>query len=129
MLNHASLGVRDLKRAAAFYDRMFEPMNVGQASGVKDDEVAFGPFGTPAEVCPFWLYQAAPDANTVGARSHVAFGVETRAALDRIGAIALKEGVEVFRKAGPHPDISPGYYGLILNDPEGHRIEFVALGP
>lgn len=127
MLNHASLGVKDLARAGAFYDELFRPMNIQRAADVRPNELAYGPIGTPASLCPFWLYQASSDSNVVGEGTHIAFGVETRAVLDRIGALADAARVVITRRAGPHPDISLGYYGLVLRDVEGHKIEFVAL--
>jgi len=129
MLNHASLGVRDLASSGAFYDDVFAPMGITRAPGAKDGEIAFGPTGTPLEICPFWLYQASSDANVVGKGTHMAFGAPTRAAVDAIDAAARRGGATIARGGGLHPDISPDYYGLIFNDPEGHRIEFVALGP
>ena len=43
-------------------------------------------------------------------------------------AAARVFGVEFTRAAGPHPDIAPGYYGAVLFDPDGNKLELVRAG-
>lgn len=126
MLSHMSLGVRDLDAAATFYDALFAPMDIVRAEGTRDDELAYDAPGTPPDFASFWLYRVDSDEAVVGARTHVAFSVPTRKQLDSVGDAAKQAGASIIRDAGPHPDIAPAYYGLILTDPSGHKLEFVA---
>jgi len=126
MLNHLSLGVRDLNQAAEFYDALFSPMEIVRADGTREDELAYAPPEAQADQASFWLYRVDTDDPVVGARSHVAFSVNRRAELDNVGAAAINMGANIIRPAGAHPDIGATYYGLILEDPSGHKLEFVA---
>ena len=128
MLSHISLGVKDLDQSGAFYDALFAPMGITRTSAVREDELAYAPPGTAPELAPFWLYRVDNDESLVGARTHIAFSVSTRKVLDALGRSAESLNAQIFRKAGAHPDIAASYYGMIIADPTGHKIEFVVSG-
>ena len=48
-----------------------------------------------------------------------------RAAVDAAYASALEAGAQVVRPAGLHPDIAAGYYGAVLFDLDGNKLEIV----
>ena len=50
----------------------------------------------------------------------------TRAAVDAAYASAMAQGATTIRPAGPHPDIAPTYYGCVILDPDGNKLEIVA---
>lgn len=121
MFDHLSLGVRDLAAARTFYDAFFAPL--GSANAWADDkELAYGPGG---EQRLFWLYPV--DGTQVqGLGTHIAFAADSRAAVDSAYAAALAHGATAIRAAGLHPDIAPDYYGAVLLDPDGNKLEIVA---
>lgn len=121
MFDHLSVGVRDLAAARTFYDAFFAPL--GSANAWADDkELAYGPGG---EARLFWLYPV--DGGQVqGLGAHIAFTADTRAAVDAAYAAALANGATAVRPAGLHPDIAPDYYGAVLLDPDGNKLEIVA---
>ena len=125
MIDHLSLGVRDLAAARKFYDAFLGPLGHGAAKA-DAAELAYGPGGTRAQ---FFLNPADPGATIPGARAHVAFSAPTRRAADEAFAAAMLGGARCVRACGPHPDISAGYYGAILLDPDGNKLEVVAAGP
>lgn len=121
MFDHLSLGVRDLVAARRFYDAFFAPLGVA-ASLESKTELAYGPGGVGGHL---YLYPVS-GAQVGGLGTHIAFTAESRADVDAAYAAALAEGATPVRAAGPHPDISPAYYGCVLLDPDGNKLEIVA---
>lgn len=121
MFDHLSLGVRDLAAARRFYDAFFAPLGAALASE-KAGELGYGPGGMGAQ---FYLYPVS-GPQVAGLGSHLAFTAGSRAAVNQAFAAAVAEGAQVVRAAGPHPDIAPDYYGCVLFDPDGNKLEIVA---
>lgn len=121
MFDHLSLGVRDLAAARSFYDAFLSPLGASLVS-VADKELGYGPGGGGAQ---FYLYPvtAGPVA---GQGAHVAFTAPTRVAVEAAYALAIANGATPVRAAGLHPDIAPDYYGAVLLDPDGNKLEIVA---
>jgi len=120
-----SIGVRDLASARAFYDAFFAPLDCANAWAA-EHELAYGPGG---ESRLFWLYPvdgAQEGARVAGLATHIAFTAPSRTAVDDAYAAALAAGATSVRAAGLHPDISPDYYGAVLLDPDGNKLEIVA---
>lgn len=121
MFDHLSLGVRDLEAARRFYDAFFAPLGAA-VSSEKAGEIAYGPGG---QAGLFYLYPVSGE-QVAGLGAHLAFTAETRAAVDAAYRAAVAEGAMSIRAAGPHPDIAPGYYGCVILDPDGNKLEIVA---
>src|SRR4051794_14706808 len=121
MFDHLSVGVRDLARARAFYDALLAPLG-HSATHANDAELGYGPGGGGAQ---FYLYPVAGE-RVAGLGTHIAFAADSRAAVDAAYAAGLASGATSVRPAGLHPDIAAGYYGAILHDPDGNKLEIVA---
>lgn len=121
MFDHLSVGVRDLAAARRFYDAFFAPLGHANAKAT-EAELAYGPGGANPR---FWLYPVR-GKRVSGLGTHIAFSDGSRAAVDAACAAAVAEGAEVIRPAGLHPDIAPDYYGAVLLDPDGNKLEIVA---
>lgn len=121
MFDHLSVGVRDLAAARRFYDAFFAPLGCAN-SWAAEAELAYGPGGTSRQ---FYLYPVSGE-RVSGLGTHIAFSAGSRAAVDAAFAAAVAQGAEVVRAAGPHPDIAPDYYGAVLFDPDGNKLEIVA---
>ena len=121
MIDHLSLGVRSLERARAFYDALLTPLGHALSSAT-DAELAYGPGGGEGR---FYLYPVGK-GRVAGLGTHVAFGAATPASVDEAYAAAMREGAVSIRPAGPHPDLAPDYYGTVLLDPDGNKLEIVA---
>jgi len=121
MFDHLSVGVRDLDAARRFYSALFSPL--GHAVTASSDvELAFGPGGKNSQ---FFLYPVSGD-RVAGLGTHIAFAAGNRAAVDEACEAAVANGATVLRPAGEHPDIAPDYYGAVLLDPDGNKLEIVA---
>jgi catechol 2,3-dioxygenase-like lactoylglutathione lyase family enzyme len=121
MLDHLSIGVRDIAAARRFYDALFAPLGAA-VSKAGPGELAYGPRG---EGSVFFLYAVSgPQVHGLGA--HVDFTAASRLAVDAAYAAVVAEGATTIRAAGLHPDIAPDYYGAVVLDPDGNKLEIAA---
>jgi catechol 2,3-dioxygenase-like lactoylglutathione lyase family enzyme len=118
-LDHVTVGVSDLARSRAFYERALAPLGLGdaQTADVLPNEVEFG----DGEQHPFAISTDYP----VGARVHVAFGADSVEQVQAFHAAALAAGATDNGAPGPRPEYSERYYGAFVLDPDGHNIEAV----
>ncbi|HSP16681.1 MAG TPA: VOC family protein [Thermoanaerobaculia bacterium] len=121
MIDHLSLGTTDLSRSVEFYRRTFEPLGFA-LQHASEKEASFGP-GTDRT---FWLYPATSVQPIAG--MHVAFAGPTRSAVIEAHAAACASGGTTVREPGLRPDISADYFGAIVLDPDGHRLELLVGG-
>jgi catechol 2,3-dioxygenase-like lactoylglutathione lyase family enzyme len=121
MFDHLSVGVRDLERARAFYDAFLAPLGHAPAHHTPA-ELAYGRGGMGAQ---FFLYPVTGE-QVAGLGTHIAFTADDEAAVDAAYAAAVARGALSVRAAGPHPDIAADYYGAVLFDPDGNKLEVVA---
>lgn len=121
MLHHASIGVVDLDRAAAFYDATLAALGYVR---VWTDRTAIG-YGQPGGGDRFAIKLRAAGALAPGAGFHLAFAAQTPAAVDEFHRAALRSGGRDNGAPGLRPAYGPGYYATFIIDPDGHRIEAV----
>jgi catechol 2,3-dioxygenase-like lactoylglutathione lyase family enzyme len=126
VLDHLSLGVHDLDRAAAFYTRVLAPLGYHLHSH-QPAEVALG----PGDQWTFFLYPADPAETVAGARTHVAFRAADRHAVRQFYAAALGAGASAVadREPAERPQFGADYFGAVLKDPDGHAIEVLTRAP
>lgn len=123
MFDHLSVGVRDLTRAAAFYDAVLAPL--GHVRLLEHPRaVCYGPQGFAGGEAPFAIL-AATDAFTVPGRFHLAFAAASRGEVDRFHAAALAAGGTDNGPPGIREHYGPGYYAAFVVDLDGHRLEAV----
>ncbi|OLP57475.1 glyoxalase [Rhizobium rhizosphaerae] len=126
MLHHASLGVRDIVRASAFYDAVLLPLGYVRVwSDLRPGEAgqAVG-YGLPGGGDRLALKQA-DEAHPPGPGFHLAFAAPDRKAVKAFHAAALATGGTDNGAPGLRPDYGPRYYAAFVIDPDGHRIEAV----
>lgn len=124
ILHHLSLGVRDLRAAAAFYDAALGAL--GWRRVFEDDEaIGYGVADGEDLLC---LKQRA-DAAPPGPGFHLAFGAHARSAVDGFHAAGMATGGRDNGGPGLRAEYGRDYYAAFLVDPDGHRIEAVAKGP
>jgi catechol 2,3-dioxygenase-like lactoylglutathione lyase family enzyme len=122
MVDHITIGVSDLGRSRAFYERALEPLGFSEArtSEVLPNEVEFGPDGSTD-------FAISTDYTT-GAPIHVAFAADSREQVDAFHEAALAAGGSDNGAPGVRPEYSECYYGAFALDPDGHNIEAVFHG-
>lgn len=119
MIDHVSIGVKDLARAGRFYDAVLAPLRYTcQHTG--DMMRGYGDERRTA----FWLNLAKrPVPPDTESGLHICFAAPDRASVDAFHAAALANGGKDNGKPGLRPDYSAGYYAAFVIDPDGYRIE------
>jgi catechol 2,3-dioxygenase-like lactoylglutathione lyase family enzyme len=122
MIDHVSIAVRDLDRAARFYQAVLGAIGYEKLV-VRPRTVGFGK--TYPE---FWLNlratMAPVDAVSGG---HAALRVRTSELVDAFHAAALAAGGASDGVPGLRPQHGEGYYAAFIRDPDGNRIEAVTF--
>ena len=118
MINHLSIGVRDVARSGKFYDAVLKPLDVTRLS---DGDTALG-YGEKS--AGLWVLAVdKPVKPDMDSGLHFCFQAKSRAAVDAFHAAALKMGGKDNGKPGVRADYSPKYYAAFVVDPDGYRIE------
>lgn len=120
MLGHVSLGVRDLTKAALFYDAVLTALGYVRL-WTGEGGLGYGSAGSGEKLNIFERAGAAPP----GEGFHLAFEASDRAAVDRFHAAALTHGGTDAGAPGLRPHYGAHYYAAFVVDPEGHRLEAV----
>ena len=122
MIDHISIGVSDLERAAAFYDAVLATLGYAQLfSNARG--VGYGKPGAKDEA--FAILAAGAEARSPGVGCHVAFGAPTREAVEAFHAVALRMGAADEGAPGLRPHYGAGYYAAFARDVDGYRLEAV----
>jgi len=118
MLDHVSIGVRDLARAKRFYDAALKPLGYTCLSN-GDSALGYG-----GNTIALWVLAAArPVAADEGSGLHFCLSAPTHAAVDAFHAAALAAGGRDNGGPGLRADYGPNYYAAFAVDPDGYRIE------
>lgn len=125
MLDHVSIAVTDLDRAARFYDAVLAAL--GHASVWRDGSgIGYGPRNGPDDdgrcyltIRPVGRPLAACDGR------HWAFRAPSRAAVRTFHAAALGAGGTDDGAPGLRPIYHVAYYAAFVRDPDGNRLEAV----
>jgi len=117
MLDHVTIGVRDLERSTAFYDAILRPLGIERLYAEGEIFAGYG-MGPKAF---FWIGQR--DVLQTG--THVAFTAENREIVDEFHRAGINAGGIDNGAPGLRPHYHRNYYGAFILDPDGHNIEAV----
>lgn len=122
MIDHISLGVRDLERSARFYEPTLATLGLSPLV-TRPATVGFGK--TYPE---FWINlragmaKLAPDCGT-----HICLRARTAAEVNAFHAVALTVGGTSDGAPGLRPHERVKYYAAFVLDPDGNRVEAVSF--
>jgi catechol 2,3-dioxygenase-like lactoylglutathione lyase family enzyme len=117
MLDHVTIGVRDIERSKKFYDRALLPLGITRLYGEGE---RFAGYGIRPKAF-FWIGMR--ETSQTGA--HIAFSANHRAIVDRFYEEAVAAGGRDNGPPGIRPNYHADYYGAFVLDPDGHNIEAV----
>ena len=122
MIDHVSIAVCDLRRAAAFYESVLATLGYATLE-TRATTVGFG------KTYPdLWINHrpdmqpAAPDSG-----AHLCLRASSREMVDAFHAAALSSGGESDGAPALLPQHGEGYYAAFIRDPDGNRIEAVTF--
>jgi len=122
MIDHVSVTVRDLSRAARFYSAVLGALGFTQLE-TRPATIGFG-----KQYAEFWINlrpEAQPQSADSGA--HVCFRARSTEMVDAFHAAALAAGGVSDGAPGLRPQHGEGYYAAFVRDPDGNRIEAVTF--
>jgi catechol 2,3-dioxygenase-like lactoylglutathione lyase family enzyme len=125
MLDHVSITVSDLARAAPFWDAIMTALGV--ACVVRNDhQLGYGQRNRPDEDSHTYISIFPSRGAALAADNrHWCFRAPSRAAVDAFHAAGLAHGGACDGPPGLRGDYHHGYYAAFLRDPDGNRVEAV----
>jgi len=122
MIDHVSLGVSDLDRAARFYETALAPLGLARLVS-RPATVGFG-----KNYPEFWI-NLRPGMTKVAPESgaHVCLRARTTEEVDAFHAAVLNAGGRSDGAPGLRPHDRVSYYAAFVLDPDGNRIEAVTF--
>ena len=117
MLDHVTIGVRDVEQAKKFYDRALAPLGITRLYAEGERFAGYG----VAPKAFFWI-GSRQDSQT---GAHIAFTAPDRETVRRFHREAIAAGGKDNGQPGLRPHYHPNYYGAFVLDPDGHNIEAV----
>ncbi len=116
LFDHVTLGVSDIARARAFYNRIMPTLGVP----LLWETATMLTYGKDGQ--DFGLQR---DSASARHGTHVAFTAPDRTSVDRFHAEALAAGGQDAGAPGLRPQYQGRYYAAFILDPDGNRIEAV----
>jgi catechol 2,3-dioxygenase-like lactoylglutathione lyase family enzyme len=121
MLHHVSVGVRDVERAARFYDSILAKLGYKRVMEVLPYAIAYG-----ERMPEFWVGLPADQSPaTIGNGVHIGFKAKSKEAIQAFHRAAIDAGGTDEGGPGPRPDYGPDYYGAFVRDLDGNKVEAV----
>lgn len=125
MIDHVSIGVRDLKVSTAFYKEVLAALDYE----LRDERPETSGFGRRGKShSEFWL-NARPGMAKVPADSgtHICLRTRTAEAVDAFYEAAIRLGASEDGAPGVRPHYSENYYAAFIRDFDGNKIEAVTF--
>jgi len=122
MIDHVSVGVSDLDRAARFYEKALTPLGLARLV-TRPAMIGFG------KAYPELWINLRAGMTRVPAESgvHICLRARTTAEVDAFHAAALGAGGVSDGEPGLRPHDRVRYYAAFVLDPDGNRIEAVTF--
>jgi catechol 2,3-dioxygenase-like lactoylglutathione lyase family enzyme len=127
MIDHISITVSALARAAPFYDAVMAAL--GHPCVVRSERrIGYGIRNRPGDDGHSYI-SVMRGERVVADRRHWAFRAASRASVEAFYVAALAAGGSDDGAPGLRPDYHAQYYAAFVRDPDGNRIEAVCHRP
>jgi catechol 2,3-dioxygenase-like lactoylglutathione lyase family enzyme len=118
MIDHISIGVRDVAKTKRFYDAALKPLGYTCLHESKES------LGYGRDAVALWISSAEhPVPADLKSGLHFCFIAPTTPSVDAFHAAAIGSGGRDNGKPGLRADYGPGYYAAFVIDPDGYRLE------
>jgi catechol 2,3-dioxygenase-like lactoylglutathione lyase family enzyme len=119
MIDHVSIGVRDLAASTHFYEELLATIGLSKLQA-QPTTVGFG-----KKYSEFWLNLR--DQRTCDEGAHVCLRAPSTQAVDAFYEAALRAGGRSDGAPGLRPEYNDRYYAAFIRDLDGNRIEAVTF--
>jgi len=127
VIDHVSIPVADVDRAAAFYDAVLATVGLARRKQ-RPGAIGYGPATRAAPV--FWILARQPgDSAIPGVGLHLSFEAPDRPSVDAFHRTALARGGRDAGEPGLRPQYTRPFYGAFVFDLDGFKIEAVCRVP
>jgi predicted lactoylglutathione lyase len=123
MIGYVTIGTNDLKKAAAFYDKIAAEMGVGRYIET-DKYIAWGTPGRGAGLSVTVPFDGQP--MSIGNGVMAALAAKDKAQVDRVYKLALSLGATCEGPPGARGD--SGFYAAYFRDLDGNKLNAFAIG-
>lgn len=122
MIDHTSIGVKDLESAGKFYEAVLSTIGLSKLVE-KTGTIGFG-----KKYAEFWLNHR-PDLMRSNEDSgvHIAIRARSTESVNTFYSTAIKLGATCEGKPGFRPEYSDSYYAAFIRDLDGNKIEAVTF--
>ena len=118
MIDHVSIGVRNVAASKRFYDAALQPLGYQCLSD------SLGSLGYGAKAPALWINATdKPVPPDSGSGLHFCFSAPSRKSVEGFHAAGLASGGRDNGRPGLRADYGTGYYAAYLIDPDGYRVE------
>jgi catechol 2,3-dioxygenase-like lactoylglutathione lyase family enzyme len=118
MINHVSIGVRDIERAKRFYDAVLTPL------GYKCIDDGAASLGYGHKATSFWVLAVEkPVPASAASGLHFCFDAPSQDSVRAFYEAALANGGSDNGPPGIRGDYGTNYFAAFATDPDGYRIE------
>jgi catechol 2,3-dioxygenase-like lactoylglutathione lyase family enzyme len=118
MINHVSIGVRDIAKAKMFYDACLKPLGYSCLSA-GDTSLGYG-----KDSVMLWVAAStSPPPADPQSGLHFCFTAPTRKSVDVFHKTAMAAGGRDNGRPGLRADYGENYYAAFVIDPDGYRVE------
>jgi catechol 2,3-dioxygenase-like lactoylglutathione lyase family enzyme len=122
MIGYMTVGTNDLKKAAAFYDKICSELGMGRF--MENERIIA--YGGPGKGAGFGICLPHDGkAMTVGNGVMAALAAKDKAQVDRIHELALSLGGSC---EGPPGQRGASFYAAYFRDPEGNKLNAFVMG-
>lgn len=123
MIDHISIAVSDLDRAARFYDAVLGTLGMGKLREWPNAAVGYG-----KKYPEFWINRrAAMPRVTDDSGVHICLRASGKDVVDAFFAAAMQAGATSDGGPGMRPEYNEKYYAAFIRDLDGNRIEAVTF--
>ena len=128
MLRHVGDNVRDLARSKVYYDILM-PLLGFEPHIMSEDQFAYRPINDESGASLFFYPSLGqrPYSRHEPGLQHLAFMVESRAAVHAAHTKAIELGSKVVHPPQVFPQYRPYYFATFWLDPEGFMLEAVCI--